>query len=87
MHIDDLLDERERLLGQRASVLQAMSPAVMASDLDQETQEEFRACVEQALDDAFFGLLDPIETEIEEHEAARSFRRLRADIIDLRSRR
>ncbi|WP_416899591.1 MAG: hypothetical protein ACMVY4_07765 [Minwuia sp.] len=87
MHLDDLLDERERLLGQRADILKAMSPAVMASDLDQAAQEDLRGSVEQALDDAFFGLIDPIETDIEEQESALAFRRLRADIVDLAGRR
>ena len=86
MDIEELLDERERLLGQRAGILQAMSNPVMASDLDQDAQDDLRVSVEQALDDAFFGLLDPVETEIEEHEAASAWRRQRADIIDIRRR-
>ena len=87
MNLDDLLNERERLLGQRADILAAMSPAVMASDLDQEGQEILRGEVEQALDNAFFDLLDPVNAEIEDQENALAFRRLRADIIDLNSRR
>ena len=86
MHIDDLLDERERLLDQRASILKAMSPPVLASDLEQEPAEGLRTCIEQALDDAFFDLLDPIEREIEDHEAATAWQRQRADIIHLRDR-
>jgi hypothetical protein len=38
------------------------------------------------LDDAFFGLIDPLDAEIEDQEAALAFRRVRADIVDLRSR-
>lgn len=86
MTLDDLMDERERLIGQRASVLRAASPAVMASDLDQEAQEDLRVDLEQALDDAFFALLDPLQTEIEDKEAALNWQRQRADIVCLRRR-
>lgn len=86
MDIEELLDERERLLGQRAGILRAMAAPVTASDLDQEAQDDLRVSVEQALDDAYFGLLTSIESEIEEHEAASEWRRRRADIIDIRSR-
>lgn len=86
MELEGLLDERERLLGQRAAILSAMRPPVAASDLGEAAQEDFRASVEQALDDAFFGLLDPIDCEIADHEAAAAWLRRRADIIDIRSR-
>ncbi len=86
MNIDELLDERDRLLMQRADILRAMADPVGRSDLDQEAQEDFRIGVEQALDDAFFGLIDPLEAGIAEHEASTEWRRQRADIIDIRAR-
>lgn len=86
MHIEELLNEQERLLGQRADILRAMSPPVMASDLEAEDRDDLRVAVEQALDDVFFGLLDPVETDIQDHEAASAWRRQRADIIAFRGR-
>jgi len=86
MDLDGLLDERERLLGQRAAILSAMGPPVLASDLDEAAQGDLRASVEQALDDAFFGLFDPLDCEIADHEAASAWLSRRADIIDIRSR-
>lgn len=87
MDLDDLLEERARLSAQRMAILEAMAPAVAASDLDGDGREELRIAVGQALDDAFFPLADPIEAEIEERRAARAIRRLRADLIDLAARR
>lgn len=86
MGIEGLLDERDRLLGQRADILRALAAPVLASDLSEETQDSFRISIEEALDDAFFDLLDPVEADIAEHEAATAWRRRTADLIDLRSR-
>lgn len=86
MHIDDLLDERERLIRQRANILQAMGPPVLASDLSHDGRDALRIDVAQALDDAFFPLLDPLESEIEEHEAASAWIRQRAELVTLRRR-
>lgn len=86
MSLDTLSDERERLLAQRARILEAMAPAVRASDLDEATREDLQATVVQALDDAFFGLLDPIRSAIEEIERHRAFRAVHADLLDIRRR-
>jgi hypothetical protein len=86
VHIDNLLDERDRLLGQRADILKAMAPLVMSSDLDQDARDEFRISVEQTLDDAFFSLIDPLDTDIADHEAASAWQQQKADVVDFRGR-
>lgn len=86
MELDELLDERERLSAQRMAVLEAMAPPVAASDLDADRRDDLRTAVEQALDDAFFPLTDPVDTEIEERRASFAVGRRRADLIDIRAR-
>lgn len=86
MTLEDLRAERERLLKQRIDILWAMTPAVLASDLDETAREALREAIEQDLDDAFFGLIEPVESEIAERERTVAFRRMQADIVDLRAR-
>ncbi|MEC9347315.1 MAG: hypothetical protein VYB54_13885 [Pseudomonadota bacterium] len=86
MALDDLVAEHARLLAQRTRILEAMAPAVRASDLDEATREDLQTGVSQALDDAFFSLVDPIETDIREAERHAAFRAVRADLIDIRRR-
>ena len=86
MELDDLLEERARLSSQRMAVLAAMAPPVEASDLGPEGREELRVAVEQALDDAFFPLVDPLDAEIEDRRNAAAVRLVRADLIHLRAR-
>ena len=86
MSLDDLTAERDRLLAQRSRILEAMAPAVRASDLDETNREDLQVAVAQALDDAFFGLLDPLACDIEEIERHQAFRAVHADLLDIRRR-
>ena len=86
MAMEDLIDERERLLKQRADILQAALKPVQESDLDDTCRTELQLQFSEALDDAFHNLLTPIETDLDDLQRRAAFRAVSSDLAALRQR-
>ncbi|GJL90215.1 MAG: hypothetical protein DHS20C03_39240 [Minwuia thermotolerans] len=86
MTMDDLIEERERLLKQRMDILQAALKPVQESDLDDACRTELQLQFSEALDDAFHNLLTPIETDIDDMQRRAAIRAVSSDLAALRRR-
>lgn len=86
MTMEDLIDERERLLKQRADILQAALKPVQESDLDDSCRTELQLQFSEALDDAFHDLLTPIETDLDDLQRRAAIRAVSSDLAALRRR-
>ncbi len=86
MTMNDLIEERERLLKQRMGILQAALKPVQESDLDDACRTELQLQFSEALDDAFHDLLTPVETELDDLQRQASIRAVSADLAALRRR-
>ena len=86
MTMEDLIEERERLLKQRMDILQATLRPVQESDLDDAARTELQLQVSEALDDAFFNLLTPIETDLDDMQRRVAIRAVSSDLAALRAR-
>ena len=86
MTMNDLIEERERLLKQRMGILQAAPKPVQESDLDDACRTELQLQFSEALDDAFHDLLTPVETELDDLQRQASIRAVSADLAALRRR-
>lgn len=86
MTMNDLIEERERLLKQRMGILQAALKPVQDSDLDDACRTELQLQFSEALDDAFHDLLTPVETELDDLQRQASIRAVSADLAALRRR-
>ena len=83
----DTRDELDRLIAKRDALLNHFAFIVNAdTDLNAEEKADTIDCAEQALGDAFFRLIDPLEAELDEHVAIVRQRQDAADLADLRAR-
>lgn len=86
MTMNDLIEERERLLKQRMDILQAALKPVQESDLDDACRTELQLQFSEALDDAFHGLFTPIENDLDNMRSQEAFRAVSGDLAALRRR-
>ncbi len=86
MVMNDLIDERERLLKQRMDILQAATRPTQESDLDDAARTELQIRFSEALDDAFFNLLQPLEVELDDMQRRAAIRAASRDLSALRAR-
>lgn len=86
MSMNDLIEERERLLRQRMDILQAAARPAQESDLDDAARTELQIQFSEALDDAFFNLLQPLEIEMDEMQRRAAIRAASRDLSALRRR-
>lgn len=84
--MNDLIEERERLLKQRMDILQAAQRPTQESDLDDAARTELQIQFSDALDDAFFTLLHPLEIEIDDLQRRAAIRAVSRDLSALRTR-
>lgn len=86
MAMNDLIEERERLLKQRMDILQAARRPVQESDLDDAARTELQIQFSDALDDAFFNLLQPLDIELDDMQRRAAIRAASSDLAALRAR-
>lgn len=86
MTMNDLIGERERLLKQRMDILQAARRPVQESDLDDAARTELQIQFSDALDDAFFNLLQPLDIELDDMQRRAAIRAASSDLSALRAR-
>ncbi len=86
MAMNDLIEERERLLKQRMNILQAALRPAQESDLDDAARSELHIQFSEALDDAFFNLLQPLEVEMDDLQRQAAIRAAARDLAALRFR-
>lgn len=86
MAMNDLIEERERLLKQRMNILQAALRPAQESNLDDAARSELHIQFSEALDDAFFNLLQPLEVEMDDLQRQAAIRAAARDLAALRFR-
>jgi len=80
-------DELARLRESKAAKLNHFRFVVEADeDLSDQEKTDLIDQTEQALDDAFFRLINSLESDLDWHASSVNFKQLQADVADIRGR-
>ncbi|MEC9345522.1 MAG: hypothetical protein VYB54_04795 [Pseudomonadota bacterium] len=88
MTLKELHDDLVGWKADRYALVSALDAAVDAhmKRFSAKEREDTKAALHEVIDDAFFEVMDPLLTEIREHETHQRTRQLRADTRDFQRR-